>query len=63
MRALIGVLFLIGAIAGLLLARPRHGAPRSFVNTSLEVPIVLMILGAMAVGAVLTVSGVASLRQ
>ena len=63
MRALIGILFLIAAIAGLLLARPRSGTPRSFVNTNLGVPIVLVILGAMAVGAVLTISGVASLRQ
>jgi len=59
MHSLFGVLFLIGGIAGLLLARPRNGKARSFVNTSLEIPIVLAILGVFAIGMVLTVRGVA----
>ena len=59
MQALVGVLFLIGGISVLLLARPQNGKPRSFVNTNLEIPVVLTILGAFAVGMVLTVRGVA----
>jgi len=59
MQPLIGVLFLIGGIAGLLLARPQNGKIRSFVNTNMEIPIVLTILGAFAIGMVLTIRGVA----
>jgi hypothetical protein len=63
MRVLIGVMFLIAGVAGLLVARPRHGRPRSFVGTNLEVPAVLLILGAIAVGMVLSISGIAAWRQ
>jgi hypothetical protein len=57
MRALVGLAIMLAAFAGLLLARPRGGTPRSFVNTRMEVPVALSILGTMAVALVLIISG------
>ena len=39
-------------------ARPKDGRARAFVGTNLELPIVLSILGAIVVGAVLTIGGI-----
>jgi hypothetical protein len=63
MTILIGILFIIVGAAALLLARPRGGKPRWFVNTNFEVPAVLLILGTIAVGMVLSAMGVVELRQ
>ena len=59
MQPLIGVLFLIGGIAGLLLARPQNGKIRSFVNTNMEIPIVLTILGVFAIGFIIVMTWLA----
>ena len=56
----VGILILAAGLAGRLLARPRHGQPRQFVGTSLEVPLVLLIIRTMTVGVVLTVAGASS---
>lgn len=58
MQAVIGIAIVIGGIGALWWARPRNGQPRFFVNTQLEVPVVLAILGVLTVGTVLFVSGI-----
>jgi hypothetical protein len=63
MDLLFGLILLVAGIVGLKLARPKAGKPRSFVGTNLEVPVTLAILGLIAVGIVLTITGVAALRS
>jgi hypothetical protein len=57
MKLLFGLLFLAAALGVWKLSVPKDGKPRSFVNTAVEVPIVLAILGALAVGVVLSIGG------
>jgi hypothetical protein len=58
MQLLLGLALLIGGIGALLVMRPRDGTPRSFVGTSMEVPIVIAIVLAIGAGVVLSVGGV-----
>ena len=56
-EVVLGVGLLFAGVVALILARPKDGKPRSFVGTNLEIPIALSILGAITVGAVLTIGG------
>jgi hypothetical protein len=62
MKLAIGVLFLLAAMGGFIAVRPRGGKPRWFVNTMFEVPIVITLIAALAVGGVLIVEGSSDLR-
>jgi len=61
MNLAIGSALIIVAWVGLQLTRPKDGKPRSFVNTSLEVPVTLVITGAFGVGLILTIAGIGAL--
>ena len=63
MQLVVGLVLLATGIIGLKLARPKGGKHRSFVGTSLEIPIVLSILGMIVVGIVLAILGVVALRS
>ena len=63
MKLVFGLVLALCGVAGLLLARPRNGKPASFVGTSAEVPIALVILGAFGVGIILIIAGVAEIRS
>ena len=57
MKLLLGVVFLVAAVGIWKLSLPKGGKPRSFVNTNLEAPIALVIIGVLALGAVLSIGG------
>jgi hypothetical protein len=58
MKLLLGLLFIVAAVGGVVLAKPKDGKLRWFVNTSLEVPLVISIIAVLALGVVLGVQGV-----
>ena len=62
MQLLSGIALFVGGLICLLLARPKSGKARWFVGTSLEVPITLLVLGAIALGGILTIAGIAAPR-
>ena len=59
MLLIVGVLLLVSGLIALRLSVPKNSRPRWFVNTQFEIPIVLMTIGAVGGGLLLTVMGVA----
>jgi hypothetical protein len=55
MKLLLGLIVLVAAVGIWKLSLPKGGKPRSFVNTNLEAPIALVIIGALALGVVLSI--------